>query len=163
MGPVPVVRINKITSEEVVRGGEGGKGGGGGGRVRRAVNKTNGTDHVVSEVNSDLRFLRVSKSYASITNQILAVAFVRHGEVGIRLIAGDGVSLEPVDVTNDYKCGVGRIKETPPTLPSRDCSVEVVMGEGGKLGGLLELRVTVTNHGHLLRTLDGRVEGHIVR
>ena len=150
-------------------GGEGGKGGrgGGGGRGRggggRAVEKTNGTDYVVSEVNSDLRFLRVSKSYASITNQIMAVALVRHGEVGVRLIAGVGIGLDAVDVTSDYKIGAGTVQEAPPTFPSRDCSVEVVMGDGGKLGEAVELTVTVSNHGHLLRTLDGRVEGHIVR
>ena len=150
-------------------GGEGGKGGrgGGGGRGRggggRAVEKTNGTDYVVSEVNSDLRFLRVSKSYASITNQIMAVALVRHGELGVRLIAGNGIGLDPVDVTSDYKIGTGTVQEAPPTFPSRDCSVEVVMGDGGKLGEAVELTVTVSNHGHLLRTLDGRVEGHIVR
>ena len=144
-------------------GGEGGKGGRGRGGGGRAVEKTNGTDYVVSEVNSDLRFLRVSKSYASITNQIMAVALVRHGELGVRLIAGNGIGLDPVDVTSDYKIGTGTVQEAPPTFPSRDCSVEVVMGDGGKLGEAVELTVTVSNHGHLLRTLDGRVEGHIVR
>ena len=144
-------------------GGEGGKGGRGRGGGGRAVEKTNGTDYVVSEVNSDLRFLRVSKSYASITNQIMAVALVRHGELGVRLIAGNGIGLDPVDVTSDYKIGAGTVQEAPPTFPSRDCSVEVVMGDGGKLGEAVELTVTVSNHGHLLRTLDGRVEGHIVR
>ena len=170
VGPVPVTRVKAITGEEVGEGrvkekiGGGGGGGGGGGRGRRATtDKTNGTDYIVSEVNSDLRFLRVSKSYASITNQIMSVALVRHSEVGLRLIAGDGSSLDPVEVTTDYKQGPGTLEETPSVLPTRDCSVEVVVEDGGKLGESLELSVSVTNHGHMLRTLDGRVEGHIVR
>ena len=125
---------------------------------------SNGAEYIISEVNADLRFLRVSKSYASITNRILSVALVRHDQIGVQLLAGCGASLDPLNVTNAYK-QVEQHDETSPThLPtrSRDCTVEVSMADK-KLGETLELSVTVTNHGPLLRTLDGKVEGHIIR
>ena len=126
---------------------------------------SNGAEYIISEVNADLRFLRVSKSYANITNRVLSVALVRHDQIGVRLVAGNGTSLDPLNVTDTYK-QVGQHDETPAThLPirSRDCTVEVSMTDSRKLGETLELSVTVTNHGPLLRTLDGKVEGHIVR
>ena len=94
---------------------------------------------------------------------MLSVALVRHSEVGVRIVTSEGVSLTPVDITDTYK-GAESLKEATPILPSRDCSVEVGMvGDGGGLGEKMELMVTITNRGHLLRTLDGRVEGHIIR
>ena len=141
---------------------------GGGGTVKgggREVGRSNGAEYIVSEVNADLRFLRVSKSYASITNQIMSVALVCHNRVGVRLVAGNGTSVDPVNVTDAYKWAefCEKVPHSRPPLPTRDCSVEVSTMDGCKLGERVQLTVTVTNHGHLLRTLDGRVEGHIIR
>ena len=141
------------------------KGGQGAVRVRGGEKRSsNGAQYVVSEVNADLRFLRVSKSYASITNRVLSVALVRHNDIGVRLVAGDGTSLEPHSVTEGYK-RVELFNEATPThrSPTRDCTVEVSTDNSSKLGEQVTLTVTVTNHGHLLRTMDGKVEGHIVR
>ena len=151
--------------------GEGGDHGTRGSRGQKTVKRgcgegrnSNGAEYIISEVNADLRFLRVSKSYASITNRILSVALVRHDQIGVQLLAGNGASLDPLNITDAYK-QVEQNDETPHThLPTRnrDCTVEVSMADK-KLGETLELSVTVTNHGHLLRTLDGKVEGHIIR
>lgn len=130
----------------------------------REVRNSNGADYVISEVAADLRFLRVSKSYASITNRILSVALVRHDQIGVSLVAGNGTSTEPLIVTHAYKKEELQNK-TPPThlsSPTRDCTVEVNTVDS-KLGEHISLSVTVTNHGHMLRTLDGKVEGHIIR
>lgn len=127
----------------------------------RGVRNSNGADYVISEVAADLRFLRVSKSYASITNRILSVALVRHNQIGVTLVAGNGTSTEPLIVTHAYK----KEELEPPThlsSPTRDCTVEVNTVDS-KLGEHISLSVTVTNHGHMLRTLDGKVEGHIIR
>ncbi|CAI8024944.1 Protein-glutamine gamma-glutamyltransferase 4 [Geodia barretti] len=102
VGPVPVARVKKITCEEVV-GGEGGKEG--------------EEEEGEGEEEEGELFLRVSKSYASITNQIMAVALVRHGEVGVRLIAGVGIGLDAVDVTSDYKIGDGDSSRSPAHFP----------------------------------------------
>ena len=125
--------------------------------------RSNGAEIVVSEVSADIRFLRISKSYSTITNRVMSVALTKHNEVGVHLVAGDGVSLTPLDVTDTYK-SVELQRVPTHRLPTRDCSVEVGMkGEGVRLGDKVELTVTVANHGHMLRTLDGRVEGRTVR
>ena len=172
IGPVPVSAVKKATTDKVGPGLKGKgeqkreKGGQGPSGVKsRERVRSNEAEYVISEVNSDLRFLRVSKSYASITNRVLSVALVRHNEVGVRLVAGDGVSTDPINVTSCYKFSERR-DDAPPThlsLPTRDCQVEVSTGDSGKLGEEVNLSVTVTNHGHFLRTLDGKVEGHIIR
>lgn len=125
---------------------------------------SNGADYVISEVTADLRFLRVSKSYASITNRILSVALVRHNQVGVSLVAGNGTCPDPLIVTHAYKKEELQSKAPPTHLPppTRDCTVEVNTADS-KLGEQVSLSVTVTNHGPLLRTLDGKVEGHIIR
>ena len=163
VGPVPVATIKRMCSEGLREDGKREKTGRkvAMGSVERV--NSNGAEIIASEVSADVRFLRVSKSYASITNRVLSVALVRHSEVGVRIVTSEGVSLTPVDITDTYK-GAESLKEATPILPSRDCSVEVGMvGDGGGLGEKMELMVTITNHGHLLRTLDGRVEGHIIR
>lgn len=130
----------------------------------REVRNSNGADYVVSEVAADLRFLRVSKSYASITNRILSVALVRHNQIGVSLVAGNGTSMDPLIVTHAYKKEELQNKAPPTHLasPARDCTVEVNTVDS-KLGEQISLSVTVTNHGHMLRTLDGKVEGRIIR
>ena len=177
IGPVPVEAVKKYVGESmalITTGkGEGKREDkrrqsavkGSSGQGKAMEKRANGAEYIVSEVNADLRFLRVSKSYASITNQIMSVALVCHNKVGVRIVAGNGDSLDPLNVTDTYKWTEIN-DEAPPThshLPTRDCSVEVSTTDTSKLGEEVELTVTVTNHGHLLRTLDGRVEGHIVR
>ena len=148
IGPVSLASVR----EGKVGGGKRGEGG-------------NGVEYVRSEVNADMRFLRVSKSFATITNRVLSVALVRHNQVGVRLVAGNGTSLTPLDVTDAYKEAELKEEATPTHFPppSRDCSVDVTTNDTTKLGDSISLTVTIGNQGPLLRTLDGKVGGHVVR
>ena len=177
IGPVSVATVKEGKEKEVGRGvgdrGSRGRGRGavgrregvGKGKSNEEVASSNGSEYVISEVNSDLRFLRVSKSFATITNRVLSVALVRHDHIGGRLVAGSGTSFDPLDITDTYKF-VGLHHEAPPTHlppPTRDCTVDVSSSDGSRLGEAVSLSVTVNNHGPLLRTLDGKVEGRIIR
>ena len=181
IGPVPVEAVKKYVGENMalITTGKGEVGKrqdrrrqrsaavkGSSSQGKAVEKRANGAEYIVSEVCADLRFLRVSKSYASITNQIMSVALVCHNKIGVRIVAGNGDSLDPLNVTDTYKWTEIHDNEVSPShspLPTRDCSVEVSTSDTSKLGESIELIVTVTNHGHLLRTLNGRVEGHIVR
>ena len=164
IGPVslPSVKEERVYGEKGRRGGGGGggRGAGGGGR-----GNGNGEECLHSEVSADVRFLRVLKSFTSITNRVLSVALVRHDQVGRSLLAGNGSDLSPINVTSNYK-EVGphdRATFTHYPAPSRDCKIDITTNDAAKLGKKISLTVAISNQGLHLRTLDGKVGGHIVR
>lgn len=134
--------------------------------VKYKARGENGVEYVSSQINADLRFLRVSKSFSNITNRILSVALVAQNQTGVQLVTANNSILSPLNVTDTYKSAQLREEALPLHVdppPSRDCTVNIATSDDSKLGDKISLNITVTNNGPFLRTLDGKVEGHIVR
>lgn len=127
-------------------------------------------EYVTSEVSSDVKYLRVSQSYASTTTKSVSVAQVKSNEVGTLILTSTGNgSNSSMDLTSSYKQREGQTSREvelsescsfPP--PTRDCSFNLVMSEGVRVGESVEVRVEIKNEGAMLRTVDGRVVGKVV-
>ena len=102
-----------------------------------------GAEHLISEVSSDVRYLRVQPSFTNTSHRSLTVALVGHNEVGVRILTSGGCGTTPDDVTAKYRREVA--EEMPPRSagsklsshfppPSRDCSFEVVTSDEASLG-----------------------------
>ena len=58
-------------------------------------------EYVTSEVSADTRYLRVSRSSATVTNRTASVAQVHHGEVGSCIVTSSGSTAH--DITGSYR------------------------------------------------------------
>ena len=58
-------------------------------------------EYVTSEVSADTRYLRVSRSFATVTNRTASLAQVHHGEVGTCIVTGSGFTAH--DITGSYR------------------------------------------------------------
>ena len=130
-------------------------------------------EFVKSEVGADVRYLRVSSSYSTVSSATTSLAHVNHNEVATSLVTtscGEDWGSEPLDITNNYR----NIPPTPSEpssesscsqrfpSPTRDCFFEVEMNDGAKLGEDIKIKVSVRNGGGMLRTVDGKVVGSII-
>ena len=125
------------------------------------------TEYIISEVSADVRYLRVSKSLAAVSNRAVSVAKVCHGEVGTLIVTSAGTGSTPLNITTSY-----RDKELSPSSPvhpsshfpppTRDCTFELVTSDKTRLGDEIVLSVRIMNEGLMMRTVDGRVVGKVV-
>ena len=126
-------------------------------------------EFIISEISSDIRFLRVGKNFTNGTNKHLSVAHVAHNEVGVALVTGLGDQGNPLDVTNEYK----DMSEKPATTrtilsashyppPTKDCSFEVITSDHSSLSEEITITITIRNKGAMMRTVDGRVVGTVI-
>jgi len=125
------------------------------------------TEYIISEVNADVRYLRVSKSFATVSNRTVSVAKVCCGEVGTLIATSAGAGFTPLDITTSYRdtevspsSPVQSSFHFPP--PTRDCSFELVTSDKARLGDDIVLSIQIMNGGSMMRTVDGRVVGKVV-
>lgn len=125
------------------------------------------SSYIISEVNADVRYLRVSKSFATVSNRTVSVAKVCCGEVGTLIATSAGAGFTPLDITTSYRdtevspsSPVQSSFHFPP--PTRDCSFELVTSDKTRLGDDIVLSIQVMNEGSMMRTVDGRVVGKVV-
>lgn len=135
-------------------------------------------EFVTSQLTADICFYRVTSSFSTTSNQAISLAKVSRGESGTLVVTTSYMkpeTNEPLDLTADYK----DVPHTPspepvpngvpssasrPFLhpPTRDCSFELKLCSAARLGEDMEIAVTVTNNGGMLRTVDGRLVGMAV-
>ena len=127
---------------------------------------------IISEVSADTRYIRVSKSYGSCSNSTFTVAQVQHGETGTLIVTSspNDTPTHPLDITAHYKellpMATPSVAEKTASrfpAPSRDCTFDVSTNEGATLGEDVIITISIANKGAMLRTLDGRVVGKVIR
>lgn len=123
-------------------------------------------EYLVSEVNADVRYLRVASNHSVGKTRTLGVAHVNHREVGVEIVT-DGAEGSLIDVTSSYKDPPLVESEhskghTHFPLPTKDCEVKVQTSDNSKYGEAIKVVITIYNKGALLRTVDGRLTGSVV-
>ena len=118
------------------------------------------TEHFVSAVASELRYVRVPEAPAWHTS----VACTQRGQVGVAIVTSAGST--QVDLTRQYlkqpaTSAPGVWLRLPP--PSQDCRFELQVSEKPALGTPLHVRPTIQNKGPLLRSLDGQLVASCVQ
>ena len=120
-------------------------------------------------ISADIKYLRV-KSHDVASVRKAAVALVERGTVGASIATSSGNdTTNLIDLTWNYKKQQGNPQPTmtykmgsfPP--PSRDCSFSVSANDNASLGDTIQLVVSISNQGGMLRTIDGRVVGKVVQ
>lgn len=127
-------------------------------------------EFVLSQLNADISYYRVSSSYATTSNQSISLAKVCRGEVGTCLVTSSYSKedeCKPLEVTGNYRehpinaepdANAQRI----PLPPTCDCSFDLKLSGAVKFGEDIHITVRVTNNGAMLRTVDGRVVGTVI-
>lgn len=126
-------------------------------------------EYVMSQLEADVCYYKVTSSFSTTSNQAISLARVARGEVGTCVVTASFASADahkPLDRTAQYK--ILATSTTPPLYtathhflcpPARDCSFALKVSAGAKLGQDIEIVLSVTNNGAMLRTVDGRVVG----
>lgn len=70
-------------------------------------------EYVTSEVSADTRYLRVSRSFATVTNRTVSLAQVHHGEVGACIVTGSRFTAH--NITGSYR-DIQELPSSPPLL-----------------------------------------------
>ena len=127
------------------------------------------TGIVHTAISADIKYLRV-KAHDVASVRKAAVALVERGTVGASIATSSGHGAASlIDLTWNYKKQQGDPEPTmtykmgsfPP--PSRDCSFSVSTNDNALLGDTIQLVVSISNQGGMLRTIDGRVVGKVVQ
>lgn len=113
----------------------------------------------LSELHSEMRYLRVTHSYSSYSQRAVSLAHTDCSATGRLVLAGSSGD-KCLDITSTYK--EERTTDETTTPKSRDCHFSVEC-EGNKLGTDPTLTITITNRGPMLRTVDGKVVGGVCR
>ncbi len=122
-------------------------------------------EYVLSRITADVSYYRVTNNFSTVSNQAISLARVNKGEVGTSLVTSAYSKSDrhkPMERTTDYKDSRAST-EVPaqhfPCPPTRDCSFSLKLSGGQELGADIEVTVTVSNKGAMLRRVDGRVVG----
>lgn len=127
-------------------------------------------EFVMSQVNADISYYRVTSNFATASNQSISLAKVCRGEVGTSLVTSSYAEENhclPLEVTANYRehpistepdTGAQRL----PLPPTRDCCFDLKLSSDVKFGEDINITIRVTNNGAMLRTVDGRVVGTVI-
>ena len=121
----------------------------------------------LSELHSSVRYHRVTKSYSSYSQRAVTLAHTSHSSTAgliVTAAAPGGNESEYINITSCYKHQDEEEEErkTAGYSTNTDCSFTVSC-EGEQIGSDTTLSITITNHGAMLRTVDGRVVGGVCR
>lgn len=113
-----------------------------------------------------IRFHRVVHTYAHMNNQACTLAQVQEARTGL-LVVTPTLDGNYSNITCSYRERVVQDDPAPNTTypyprPSQDCRCEVSC-RGQWVGSDVEVIVTISNNGPMLRTVDGRVVGMTTR
>lgn len=113
----------------------------------------------LSELHSSVRYHRVTESYSSYCQRAVTLAHTTHS-TGM-VVTSSKRDNEYQDITSSYKHQNEQVASY--SSHAADCSFEVTC-KGGEIGsGDATLNISITNHGAMLRTVDGRVVGGVCR
>ena len=126
--------------------------------------KSYGGEYILSEVTADTRYLRIGR----VANRPSSFAQVRHDEVGsevVTMVTDENDSLTLATITDQYR----ELTEQAPSShtthfppPTRDCTFCINTNNDVCLGETIQVSVIIKNCGAMLRTVDGRVVGHVI-
>lgn len=142
IGPVPVVALKQRKARE--RGCHGG-------------------EFILAEVTADVRYLRVQSTGL---NRPTSVAQVRHDETGLEIVTmatDEHGSVCLSTITDQYRDPSHVTDHAPLHFPSpaKDCTFSLSADEAC-IGEPIHIHITIANGGAMLRTIDGRVLGHVI-
>ena len=114
----------------------------------------------LSELHSSVRYHRVTQSYSSYSQRAVTLAHTSHSTGLVVTSEREG---EYIDITSSYKHQDEQAASYL-TRHAADCTFKVTC-EGGEINssGDATLNISITNHGAMLRTVDGRVVGGVCR
>jgi hypothetical protein len=128
-------------------------------------------EFVLSQVNADISYYRVTSNYTTASNQSISLAKVCKGEVGTSLVTSSYAEddhCKPLEVTANYRAQPV-VNADPdgdaqrlPLPPTRDCSFDLKLNHPVKFGEDIQITISVSNNGAMLRTVDGRVVGTVI-
>ncbi|KAL5489676.1 hypothetical protein EMCRGX_G018794 [Ephydatia muelleri] len=124
-------------------------------------------EFVQSEINSEIRYHRVTPTAGNVKNAKCVLALVQQGQVGLKIITATSKRGTPADITENYrhelidsKAHVTSANTTP--VKTKGCTFELCTSDEAALGDNITLNIKIHNSGSLMRTVDGRVVGKAV-
>lgn len=133
-------------------------------------------EFVISQLSADICYFRVTSNFSTASNQAISLAKVSKGEVGTSVVTCSYAmnDTQPLELTADYRDVPATSPDPAPANvsgpqfrgflhpPTRDCSFDLKLSGPVRLGEDIEVVVTVSNNGAMLRTVDGRLVGTAV-
>ena len=124
-------------------------------------------EFVLSEINSEIRYHRVTPTAGNVKNSKCVLALVQQGQVGLKIITATPKRGTPADITENYrnelidsKAHVTSANTSP--VKTKGCRFELCTSDEAALGDNITLNIKIHNSGSLMRTVDGRVVGKAV-
>lgn len=114
----------------------------------------------LSMIHSEIRYYRVTHSYATMSNRQCTLVQVKSDMTGLLMVTNGNNIENYIDITDEYK-EQATPTPTPTSLypyppPSKDCSIEMTCSSS-EVGKDFQITLNLTNNGPMVRTIDGRI------